>query len=91
MATTVHLDINADPKAHISVNAITVTARDASVRVTIFHGDDSTFIWLTPSQARVIRGGIGVALDQLDTTEAQSASMTFGGDFIHDAYVRGEN
>jgi len=89
MSTTVHLDINADPKAHISVNDVTTSAHDAAVRVTAFHGDDTTFIWWSPEQARVVSDGIRVALDQLDTAEVQDAPHFHGAIHAHGEHIAG--
>jgi hypothetical protein len=48
-------------------------------------------IYLNRDIARQLRDDLIVTLHEIDRAEAHAASLAFGGDFIADAYVRGES
>lgn len=79
MSTEIRLDLDNDPKASFKVDTPKAfTTGQSVVRICIHHDAGSTFLWLTPEQARVIRGGIGVALDTL--TFAVPPNVVLGGE-----------
>jgi len=79
MSTEIRIDLDHELTARIKVDTPKQISDKVAIRVVIQSHADNVFLWFTPEQARVIRGGIGVALDQMDTAEVQDASLHFHG------------
>ena len=79
MSTEIRIDLDHELTARIRVDVPKQLTDKTAIRVVIQSHADNVFLWFSPEQARVIRGGIGVALDQMDETEVQEATHHFHG------------